>query len=530
MSFLSQAKTKRLLSVHGWSGTVLGLLLYVCIFTGAIVVFADEIAVWSQGTTVSEEGLPSQVDRHFRAAARTVDPTHYEEVQIFRTGTGALAYRFHSHGTDAEGGLVEQGVHMEVDAQTGEVFKRHEGDVRTFPDTPSRALRDFWVNVHVQLHLPNPLGLALVGVLGLAMMAAAISGIFIHGHIFRDAFVATRDRARLVGARDLHVLAGSWGLPFAIILAFTGAFFGFALSLGVPVMALSVFGGDQAALVETLIGVPASPDLTAASLASLDYILADARNRAGGDVLSVLIQHYGTAGAQVRVFVGPAQGALSGTVLEFAGVTRAFEGVRPFFGTEPSAGASLFALMRPLHFGDFAGFGSRLVWFGMGLAMAFVTASGMLLWTQRRADTPGWTHFRHWTVVTIWGLPLAMLASAVAFFATLPAGDPTWWTPAGFLIGAAGAIALGARYDTASARLRLANAALCLSLPVLRHLTGGASWSEALIAGAWTILVVDLLLMLLGLVLLRQRARTELSPSETSRPDNRAGAAQEPAE
>ena len=70
MSFVSQAKTKRLLAVHGWSGTILGLLLYVVIFTGAIVVFADEIGAWSRGAVGHEAGLGTQVDHRFRVFGR----------------------------------------------------------------------------------------------------------------------------------------------------------------------------------------------------------------------------------------------------------------------------------------------------------------------------------------------------------------------------------------------------------------------------------------------------------------------------
>ncbi|MEO1680770.1 MAG: PepSY-associated TM helix domain-containing protein [Pseudomonadota bacterium] len=334
-----------------------------------------------------------------------------------------------------------------------------------------------------------------------------------------------------LSARGMHVLAGSWGLPFALILAFRGAFFGFATSLGVPVMALAVFGGDQQALIETLIGLPAALDLTQAPLASLDYILADARRRTGGEAVSIVISHYDSVDAQVRVFMGPAPGALSGTVLEFAGVSRAFEGVQPIFGTAPSAGASVFALIPALHFGDFAGLASKLVWMAMGLAMAFVAASGMLLWTRRRAEDPTWQSFQHWIVVTIWGLPLAMLISAVAFFLTLPMGDPTWWTPAGFLAGVAVALGLGAARHGAVLRLRLANAVLCLGLPVLRHLSGGTSWSEALLAGAWSILLVDLLLLGLGLTLLRQhRLHRHRKNRLSTRADGPALAAREPAE
>ena len=493
MSFLSQAKTKRLLSVHGWSGTVLGLLLYVCLFTGAIVVFEHEIDIWAQGAVAHQDGLGAKVDNDFRKTARTVDRRYYDEVLIFRQHDGQMQYRFQSLQSEPR-----QVTRIILDPIKDEVTDRWEGPLPEQPHSPGSALRDFWVDLHVQLYLPNPYGLILVGILGLMMMAAAISGIVIHSHVVRDAFVAARSTKRLVGARDLHVLAGTWALPFAFVLSFTGVFFGFVGSFGVPVMATAAFGGDQQKMVETLLGTPDKTDLTQAPMASLDYLLIDASKRSGGTPGSVRIRNYDSAGSKIIVQTGPAPGNLTGATLEFEGISRDFLRERQLIGQVPSVGESLLGLMGPLHFGNFAGVASKLIWSGMGLAMAFVTASGMLLWTKRRESNPKWQRFRKVIFFVIWGLPFSMLISALAFFLTLPAGDPEWWTPAGFVLGLFLALGLG------SARLRVATAMLCLTLPLLRHLTGGASWSEALIAQTWPILILDILFLGTGLILLRQ--------------------------
>lgn len=508
MSFLTQAKTKRILAIHGWSGLCLGVLLYAVIVTGSVVVFEDEIDVWAQGAVTHRAGLPNRIDQHFRVAARQVDRQYYEEVSIYRLSTGNMRYLFHTHQSDpATGAIVEPAVRLTLDPNTGELIERWEGLRPDQPETPASALRDFWVDLHVRLHLPNPWGLILVGVLGLAMMAAVVSGVLLHRHIFRDAFVSAREIVRLVGQRDLHVLAGTWSLPFAFILSFTGAFFGFATTVGVPVMALIAFDGDRAAMIETVIGSPASRDLRQEPAASLDYIAADARARAGGEITHIQITNYDSASANVIVRAPASGGMLAPKVLTFDGPSRAYLGERPFFGQAPSLGATLFSLIGPLHFGNFAGLASKAVWFGMGAAMAYLAATGLLLWTKRREDVPLWRRFRHWIVVVIWGLPFAMLMSAAAFFVSLPAGDPHWWTPAGFLMGSFVAIGLGLWSEAPDQRLRLGVAVLCLGLPLLRHLTGGASWSEALLSGAWAILAIDVLILLIGLLILRAHRR-----------------------
>ncbi|MEM6577918.1 MAG: PepSY-associated TM helix domain-containing protein [Pseudomonadota bacterium] len=511
MSFVTQAKTKRLLAVHGWSGTILGLLLYVVIFTGAIVVFADEIGAWSRGALGAESGLGPQVDHRFRVAARTVDRNYYEDVSIGRTRTGDFSYTFEGHEIDpSTGEEVDALVRLRVDPESGEVLERWEGLESDLPRDSTNALSRFWVDLHEELYLPAPYGFFLVCVLGMMMMFAAVSGVLIHKHVVRDAFVAARNPTRLVGARDLHVLAGTWGIPFAILLALTGAFLGFAFSVGVPVMAMIAFEGDQQAMIETLVARPeAGVDLTPAPLAALDFVIRDAMERTGATVSSIQISNFDSVGATISVIMGPAPGGFSGQRLEFDGVTRAFEGVQPGFGTAHSLSSTLFGIIRPLHFGDFAGLGSKTVWFGMGLAMAYVNATGMLLWCKRREDQALWRSFRHWIMVTIFGLPFAMLVSAVAYFVTVPVADAHFWTPVGFLVGLFLCIALGLKSENAGNKLRLANAVLCLALPVLRHLMGGTSWSESLISGGAEILVIDILLLAMGLLLLRKaRARS----------------------
>ena len=514
MSFLTQAKTKRFLAVHGWSGTLLGLLLYVCIFTGSIVVFEDEIDSWSRGQIAYHDSIGTLVDHKFRVAARNVDRKYYEEVSIFRLADGNMRYLFHTHETEQETGrIVAPIVRVTLESETGDVIERWEGLRSELPSDPGGALRNFWVDLHVQLYMPNPYGIILVGVLGLAMMFAAVSGILIHRHVLRDAFVAARSSKRLVGARDLHVLAGTWGLPFAFILAFTGAFFGFAGNVGVPLMSMSAFGGDQEAMIETIVGVREDIDLTPAPLAALDFVIRDGMSRSGAAVNAIQITNYDSAGAKIMLQMDPSPGSLAPQTLAFDGVSRRFEGEAPLFGQAPSIGSSLLGIIGPLHFGNFAGLASKLVWLGMGLAMAFVTASGMLLWTKRREKDPLWRGFRHWIVVTVWGLPFAMLVSAVAYFITVPVADPNLWTPLGFLAGAVVAVGLGLRTESTEARLRLANAALCLAMPVLRHLMGGTSWAEALIGGGTEILVIDILLLAMGLLLLR-KARPAVSDRE----------------
>lgn len=200
----------------------------------------------------------------------------------------------------------------------------------------------------------------------------------------------------------------------------------------------------------------------------------------------------------------------------YDGPSRAYLGRRAPLGTAPSAGGALYGLMSPLHFGHFAGMLSKVVWGALGVATCFVILSGFHLWARRRADERLWRSFDRAVQVFGYGLPLAMLASGTAFFLARPAGDPFFWTPAGFVLGAALATALGVAGrdgEVLAARYRRLLGAACFGLPILRMATGGMDWAEALLARQTDVLAVDLFLFVAGACLLRWRpAPARLSP------------------
>jgi uncharacterized iron-regulated membrane protein len=500
---LPQRETKLLVGIHGWSGVVLGLLLYAVVLTGTIAVFADEIGHWSVGGDRHRPPFNGPVHSIVAEQAGTVAPEYREDVSLWASTTGNLVAFFHKHGTDESGNLVEQGVSVHVDPETKRVVHRAEGTLEeVLAQDADSALSRFLVDTHVRLYLPNPWGLLLTGILGMAMLVAAISGLLMHRHLLVDIFTLRRGHNRLLVARDSHSVAASWGLPFAFLLAFTGTFFSIAGSFGLPALAMVAFGGDQKAMLAVIVGEPAVENATPTAPGNLDAMLADARRRTGVEPVFVSVAHYGRADAMVNVFHNPAEGQLELQTLEYHGATGDYIRNKPSAGTVPSAGSSLLAILGPVHFGNFAGVLSKSVWVGLGFATCFVLVTGLQLWLKRRAGNPRWRIFERLTVVTAYGLPIALLASAYAFFAAYPAGDPVTWTPLGFVI-AAGVIVLAGLLVAEPTRLGAGLAWIAalglVGLPVARMAFGGPGWAEAMAAGKTEVVAVDLCMLIGGL-------------------------------
>ena len=528
MSLVDKATTKRLLAVHGWSGVVLGLFLYVVVLTGAVAVFAHEIGEWSAGGKRAHDPLDRPIHDRLAALSETVDPAYLEEVLVFANAGGAILALFHTHEPSEGGRPRDIGVRFRLDPVTLEVLSRDEGVFADFPADPEGALEEFLVGLHVSLHAPRPWGLWATGILGFVMLIAAISGIILHKHLFKDLFVAPRFSSLLLNRRDRHILAGSWSLPFGFLLAFTGAFFSFAGAVGLPVVAMVAFGGDQAAMIDTVVGAPATQDSRPAPLANLDAVLQRSAAEAGSGPLAVFVNHWGRMDATIRVRHEPSEAALRGVNQMFNGVSGEYLGVKPDIGTQPSVGDAVIGLMEPLHFGNFGGFVSKGVWFALGLAMCYVTLTGLRLWTQRRADEASWAWMgRAVTTVGI-GTALALVGAAWAFFMTLPLGAASFWTPAGFLIVSAAALVCGVciRDERVLAKtLSRALAAAMILTPMIRMAFGAPGWGGLFAHGQAVVIGMDLALILGGGVIALWARR-----SDTAFREQRAAMAPAPAE
>lgn len=496
MIHLDKRETKLMVAVHGWSGIVLGLLLYAVVITGMAAVFAEEIGTWSAGHVQTQSAFERPFADTVRALGARTPAKYHEGVDLFEIGDHDLGAFFHRHETEPNGEFVSRGYYYQLD-RDGKVTNTQFGTgEEVFGPRNDDALSHFLVDTHVRLHVPNPWGLLLTGILGLAMLVAAVSGLLIHRHLFKDIFTLRRKANPVLFNRDRHSVAGTWSLPFAFILAFTGSFFSFFGTIGVPVVAMAAFGGDIAALNEAVFGNPGKPDPRPVAMGNLDGVAADAMRRTGEVPTFVSIENFGRADSKVTTFHPPSSGGVSPVSLLYDGAKGRFEQTKPLIGTTPSAGGTLAAIMSPLHFGNFAGMLSKAVWFALGFAMCYVTLTGLRLWLVRReagARSLDWLD-RMVTIVGL-GLPFALVSTAAAFLITKPLASATYWTPASFVISSLMVIAAGALWRSSASLgrwLQIGTAVVMLVLPPLRLLTGGPGWMSAIAANQPVIAAMDL--------------------------------------
>ncbi|MEM9027944.1 MAG: PepSY-associated TM helix domain-containing protein [Pseudomonadota bacterium] len=490
-----------LVGLHGWSAVVLGLVLYAVVLTGTVAVLSKEIGHWSIGGALPGKPFERPIDGIVQELSQKVGRAYHEDVEINFNSAGNIEAFFHKDIRLLNGSVRQRGIKFEVAPDTGKVLWLREGlgsELRMLE--ASDALFRFLIDVHVRLHLPHPWGLLLTGVLGLAMMVAAISGLLIHRHLIRDMFTIRGRGQRVLTYRDQHSVAGTWGLPFAFLLAFTGSFFSFVGSFGLPVLAMVAFGGDQMAAIRTIVGTETLRPGVRRPTVNLDTVLADSRRRVGSMPVEVSIENYGRQNSRIEVTHYPREKHLDFPKLRYDGRTGEYLGTIPIVGRTQSLGSMLVSVIAPLHFGSFGGLLSKAVWVALGLSSSFIIISGLQLWLQRRTGAPAWSVYRALLSIVAFGLPIALAGAAIAFLVARGHEDMVTAPLSGFLFFSGCATLLGALLHLSrnTHLWWIALSIMLIALPVVRLLTGGVGWWQAIQNGYPTLVALDLLFLIAG--------------------------------
>jgi uncharacterized iron-regulated membrane protein len=502
---VSKPVTLRLRDIHGWSAVLMGLALYVVVLTGAIVVFEHEVGAWSVSGHKMDGALAGKMDERLFELAGEIPEKYKEELTLYQNSAGYLVAFFHTHQPNETGQIENKGIRYVLDPASLEIVSQAEGFGSDLPGIASSYLGRFFVDLHVRLHAPEPIGLYLTGLLGLLMMVLAVSGLILHRHLIADMFLSPRNRSPLLKARDKHTLAGTWSIPFSIIVAFTGAFFSFATTLGLPVIAITAFEGDQQKAIETIMGVPEEVDTTPTPFVGLETIVVKSQqaDAAGSLPTFIVVEHWGQAAAKVTTFHDPVDDHLFGGTHVFSGVTGEYLGTKPRIGTQPSLGADLIGLIGVLHFGLFAGFLSQVIWLSLGLATCYVTYTGLYLWTVRRHKQASWRLMNRLIDITCYGTVIAMSSAALGFLITYghsPARVVDW-TVNGFMFGILLSVIAGFVRPVGASTARLLMGlmgGLLVALPVMRAATADGGWALYQLEGSAAVIGMDISLLLAG--------------------------------
>lgn len=360
---MTQRAIKRWYLVHKWTSLVCTLFLLMLCITGLPLIFHDEIDAAMGGpvpATTVPPGARPDLDRIVAQARRD----HPGQVVTFLTWnldepiiTAVIAPSFTAD--------EDQTVTQNFDARTGALLAA---------DPSYLKVSIFLLKIHETLFMGLP-GTLFLGVMGLLLVAALVSGVVVYVPFMRKLDFATvrKDRSTRLKWLDLHNLIGIVTLAWLAVVGVTGVI----NTLSGPAAALWQ-GTELVKMVAPYRSLPPP-----AHFASLDRIVDNTLRASPGMGVST-IAFPGSPFASKRHYTVFLRGSTPVTRRLIAPrLVDAETGQLVASRDMPLYVKTLF-LSQPLHFGDYAGMPLKILWALLDLAAIAVLGSGVYLWLGRR--------------------------------------------------------------------------------------------------------------------------------------------------
>jgi uncharacterized iron-regulated membrane protein len=395
----SAALVRKSLSGHSWIGLMVGALMYLVCLSGTLAVFYPEIERWEQ----------PYADEFSTFDSRAVDEAFNE---FLTSGAAITPHMYLVLPTDTV-------PRMRIATENESWFLDADGSI-------AQPERNDWtemlLDLHLYLHLPSSWGMILVSALGAMLCALILSGLMAHPRIFKDAFDFRTRGSRHLEQADIHNRLSVWGVPFHLMIAITGAYFGLALPI-LAVFADANYGGDRDAVIASVFGEEPELHQDKGLLAIGSALQQMATIAPEADPFLITAHDVGEPNQFFSVSAThPGRMIYSEDYLFDASGN--FLRTNGFSDGEPGKQA-VYSIYR-LHFGHFGGLPVKVAYILLGLALTVVSVTGVNVWLARRRTRNYLNDL--WTGI-VWGTPLALVVSAFTQVALgIPSTGVLWLT------------------------------------------------------------------------------------------------------
>lgn len=351
---------KILFKLHGWMALVAFVpLLLICV-SGSVLVFKHEIDAALMHDKV-RVAVGDRERQSLDALLQTVNRAYpdYEVVgwTLFQDAGRADQVFLMRHGSSD---------------WTYTLLNPYSGELLAEPQGLTHYFTDWLLELHYTFLLDDA-GLAITSVFSVLLCLLGITGLVLHRKFWKNFFTLRWNARLMVYFSDLHKMTGVIASPVLLIVGFTGAWWNithFAYELREHAS-----GKEHYAMEKRLY----SDEL------SLQALYDETTRRIDGFEPTYITMPW-EPGVNITfwgdVHTGNpllSQYASSVTFDAQSGSFTAASDIRA-----AGLGAKVIDSYRRLHFGDFAGLASRVVWCLVGLSPLLLSVTGLYLWYRRR--------------------------------------------------------------------------------------------------------------------------------------------------
>ncbi|QPF73515.1 PepSY domain-containing protein [Roseateles sp. DAIF2] len=375
--------------LHTWVGLLLGWLLFAIFLTGTLAFFKQELNQWSRPELLAH-GPTGALDAAQLARA---------EARLHELAPAAQSWRLNA--ADERRPLAQLSWR-----EAGKPGQRARTEQRWLDPESGAALQarstfgigEFFYRFHFELRSAQQSrwileGRWAIGLATLFMFVALLSGIVTHRRFFKD-FFTFRPRAKAAQRAwlDAHNISGVLVLPFYLMITFSGLMIFHTLYM--PAGIAAVYGAKGGSYFNELAGDPlprgrglnAKPGegqvLPQVGEARWQALLAEVRRewpQGRIEVVALLRE-----GGQTLVEFGRHEGDR----LQYRSPRLLFDaasGQRQHLADTAAPAARSYGVLYGLHMARFADLPLRWLLFGFGLLGSAMIATGLLLWSVKRA-------------------------------------------------------------------------------------------------------------------------------------------------
>lgn len=349
-------------SIHILSGLWIGFVISLICLTGSLVVYKPTLE--KQGirhlayVTVPAPGAsPLPLDCLYRNVQRTYPKHQVENLVLY--GEADEAYNFR---TKLQG--IKGRRQIYVNQYTGEVLGE---------DVYASKFLQWMYDLHTNLFMGKT-GLLLVGINGLALLLMLVTGLIILPSKVSRVLRATT-RSGFVRSYKLHLIVGIIGLIPLSLIAFTGAYWAF------PEVYQGAF--EKISEGKAVADRPRVEEINTDVTISLDSILISA-SRYHPRAVATMIFFPKKEGAPYSVRMrSPQDYSRTGSDHVYIHPSTAKVVSSNLWHEKPTA-EKLTRAMYFIHFGEFWGHYSRILWVIVGLLVPTLYFTGLYMWWKKR--------------------------------------------------------------------------------------------------------------------------------------------------
>ncbi|TMO44314.1 PepSY-associated TM helix domain-containing protein [Pseudoalteromonas ruthenica] len=351
-------------NVHSWAGLFVGALLFVTCLSGTLATLSHELEYLSdsQFRAISDSG-----DTDFAAIERTLN-THYPGAQVMYLARHKQDYL----ATEVQLKIQGSFRFVYVDGATGALLG--EG--------PWARISRFLRNWHMTLSM-GWTGKLIITSLSLLLVVLLVSSLYVYRQWWRH--FLKRPAALTLSKRnswsDWHKLLGLWSYWFILVMALTGLWY-------------LVEHGLQTAKIDHYVAPPPAVTQLANQneKSSRPPLTLSAAYQAAKqafpslDIRYISYPQHSHQAIQIRGYNDDILLRLRANKVYLHPATGAVLGIQK--GEQLPLVPRLKDTADPLHFGNFAGLGTKLIWACFGALMTFVSGAGVVMgWLRVRRKT-----------------------------------------------------------------------------------------------------------------------------------------------